>query len=342
MKAQDHDLQIEAAAARWDVRLRSHACTDADRAEFRAWCNADTRHQETFDRLQLAVNTLRQAADHPQVRALRERAEILARRSSRRRAITRLSLAAGIAAVAIGLGALVRHLGVSPSFQSSGGTSNGAEQAYVTGAWERRVVQLPDGSSATLNAGTRLQTAWFPHERQIHLISGEALFSVAKDPARPFVVTAGDHTVTALGTEFDVRLEHDKVLVTLLEGHLAIRGLGLAARQPALELVPNEKLIAITGQLPTIQIVDAARSVDWAKGQVFFTDESLPAAVAKMNRYGNGQIVVGDPSLARYRINGMFRSGDQEGFVDALTTYYPIAAHRDTQGRIVLTPLPKR
>lgn len=341
MKSQADDREVEAAAARWDVRLRSHSCTDADRAAFRAWCDAESRHQDTFNRLQLAVNTLRRASEYPELRALRERAEIFARRSSRRRVLLQVSAAAGIMVIALSLGALVRHLWIAPSIRPDTGVAwvgatNAAQQVYVTGPWERRTVMLADGSSATLNTGTRVQAEWLPRERRIRLLSGEALFRVAKDRTRPFIVTAGDRTVTALGTEFDVRLDHDRVQVTLLEGHVAVRGLGQAAYLPPLELIPNETLVAVSGQIPTIQLVDAARSADWADGQVFFTDEALPAAVAKMNRYSSQQIVVGDSSLARYRINGMFRSGDQEGFVGALTTYYPIIAQRDAQGHIVL------
>jgi transmembrane sensor len=172
-------------------------------------------------------------------------------------------------------------------------------------------------------------------------VSGQALFRVSKDPTRPFVVTVGDRTVTALGTAFDVRLDADKVQVTLLEGRVAIRGLGRAAHQPTLELAPNQQLVAIDGEIPTVHLVDVAQSTGWADGQVFFTDEALPTAVTEMNRYSSQEIVIGDPNLARYRVNGMFRSGNQDGFVGALTSYYPIDAHRDDRGRIVLLPRPE-
>jgi transmembrane sensor len=160
---------------------------------------------------------------------------------------------------------------------------------------------------------------------------------VAKDPTRPFVVTAANHTVTALGTAFDVKLETDKVQVTLVEGRVAVRGIGKAAGQPTMELAPHEQLAAADGVLPTVRAVDVAMSVGWAEDQVFFTDESLASAVAEMNRHSAEQIVLDDPSLARYQVNGMFLAGNQRGFVSALSTYYPIEYRRDDRGRIVLT-----
>jgi len=98
--------------------------------------------------------------------------------------------------------------------------------------------------------------------------------------------------VTALGTAFDVRLDADQIQVTLIEGRVAVRGLGIAAHQPTLELKPNQQLIALDGELPTVQAVDSMRASAWAEGQVFFTDEALPAAVAEMNHYSAQQIVV--------------------------------------------------
>jgi transmembrane sensor len=335
---------IEAAAAAWDVRLRSHACTDADRNVFMQWCEASPEHQDAFDRLQIALRSLRAHAEHPQLRAIRERAEVMTGRFRIRRVIVRSSIAAAVVLAALAMGVfqsgrhrlpLATQASVTPALQAE---LDAKQSVYSTGPRERRTVALPDGSNVTLNALTQVQTEWLPHERRIQLVSGQALFRVAKDASRPFIVTAGDRTVTALGTEFDVNFRADKVQVTLLEGRIAVRGVGHAAPQPALELKPNQQLVAIAGQSATVRTVDAARSIGWVNGQVFFTDEALPAAVAQMNDYSSQEIVVGDPSLARYRVNGMFLSGNQDGFVSALTSYYPIEARRDADGRIVLLP----
>jgi transmembrane sensor len=146
----------------------------------------------------------------------------------------------------------------------------------------------------------------------------------------------GDRTVTALGTAFDIRVNADEVQVTLLEGRVAVSGIGTAADQPTLELQPNQQLVAVEGRAPIVRAVDSIQESAWADGQVYFADEPLPAAVAEMNQHSATQLVIADPTLSAYRLNGMFRAGNQEGFVSAITTYFPIDARPDGAGHIVL------
>lgn len=330
---------IKSAAAEWDARLRSHRCTDVDRCKFKLWCEKDRRHREAFNRLQESFATLRQAADHPQVRALREMATLREREVSARRRMWSFALVANVAAVLI---AIVYWTGprvamLDPVASAGSPTVPAVAQSFTTRSDERRTVTLPDGSLVTLNAATVIETDLLPRERRVRLVSGQALFRVAKDSTRPFVVTVADRTVTALGTAFDVKLEKEEVQVTLVEGRVSVRGLGRAAGQPTLELVPHQQFVAIEGDTPTVRTVDVASTVGWADEQLFFTDEGLESAVAQMNRHNTEQIVIGDPALAQFRINGMFRAGNQRGFLSALSAYYPIDYRRDDQGRIVLT-----
>ena len=333
------DSDIKLAASNWDTRLRSHRCTDADRVEFKTWCESDPRHRQTFDRLQNSLATLRRGADHPQVRALREMATVREREFLARRRAWGIGLAACAAAVVVGIIYWTTpHVAKLDEVASAGKRKAPAVvESFATRSGERRTVALSDGSSVTLNADTRIDTELLVLERRVRLVSGQALFRVAKDSSRPFVVTAADHTVTALGTAFDVKLDKDQVQVTLMEGRVAVRGVGTAAGQPMAELVPHQQLIATSHDLPAVREVDDTQAVGWAEEQLFFTDEELANAVAEMNRHSTEQIVLSDPVLLQYRVNGMFRAGNQTGFVSALSAYYPIDYRRDEQGHIVLS-----
>ncbi len=333
---------IEARASMWDARLRSHDCSTQVREQFYAWLAQDARNRLAFDRLQAALVVIREAREHPQLRALRESARVMERRLAGQRTATRWAIAAAVAVMAIGVGFLAyRHVPSSVSqgvdtFAASAVSPKPVEiWAWSTGIRERKTVALPDGSSATLNASTRLESEWLPQERRIHLLAGQVLFRVAKDKRRPFVVTAGNRTVTALGTAFDVRVDADTVQVTLLEGRIAVKGLQTAANQPVLELMPSQQLVAVNGYLPTIRPVNAVAESAWAEGQVLFADDPLPDAVAKMNQYSAKRIVAA-PELSQFRVNGMFRAGNQDSFVTAITTYFPLVAHEDSQGNVVL------
>src|SRR5262249_55664948 len=82
-----------------------------------------------------------------------------------------------------------------------------------TGVGEQRLIVLEDRSRVMLNTATRILVRYDAHERHIDLESGEALFEVAPQSGRPFVVTAGERSVKALGTSFAVRREADQVAV---------------------------------------------------------------------------------------------------------------------------------
>ncbi len=218
-------------------------------------------------------------------------------------------------------------------------SSNGHD-VWSTGAGEWKVIALPDGSSITMNASSRLEAEFLTNERRIRLLAGQALFRVSKNLQRPFVVAAGQRTVTALGTTFDVRLSPGDLRVTLVDGRVAVKTLHGFSGPSVVELRPSQQLEMVGVDAPTVRRVNAVAETAWADGQVIFADASLPDAVTQMNRYSKEQVIAG-PELSKFRINGMFRAGNQDSFVGAVTSYYPIDARQDSSGRIVLELRPE-
>ena len=93
---------------------------------------------------------------------------------------------------------------------------------YTTDVGERRSLTLADGSTVDLNARSRIRIEFTKGERRVELLDGQALFQVAKDKDRPFIVRSGDATVRAVGTQFDVYLKSSGTTVTVLEGRVAV------------------------------------------------------------------------------------------------------------------------
>jgi transmembrane sensor len=93
---------------------------------------------------------------------------------------------------------------------------------YTTDIGERRSITLADGSTVDLNARSRLRIEFSDTERRVELLDGQALFQVAKDPRRPFIVRSGETIVRAVGTQFDVYLKDSGTTVTVLEGRVAV------------------------------------------------------------------------------------------------------------------------
>lgn len=343
-ESSDKPLQPDDAFA-WDARLRSPECTDADRAAFEAWRDASPANRQAFDNLQSMLTVgLRAVADYPSVRSMREVAlEAVGARTPWYRRAWPLSLAAAaVAALAVGLTVLQTE---TPTIDPPT-----AVPTFATAVGERSTTELEDGSVATLNTDTRIAVGYTPDERLITLVHGQALFDVAKDPDRPFVVVAGEQRITAIGTVFDVRFEGTEVEVTLVEGVVEVGPddasspalTPTARRAEPVRLASSGQFLrtsaAVTSQPPAVETVDADQATLWRQGQVFFDDVPLSEAAAEMNRYSVVQIVVEDASLDEHRVNGMFRTGRQTTFVDAIEAYFPVSAEQVNDNRIVLNP----
>ena len=93
---------------------------------------------------------------------------------------------------------------------------------YSTGIGEQRTIALNDGSVVELNARSRIRVHYTDGERGIDLLQGQALFRVAKNPARPFVVQSNGTQVRAVGTQFDVYKKNTGTVVTVVEGRVAV------------------------------------------------------------------------------------------------------------------------
>ncbi len=328
-------------AAEWDARLRSPDCTEAEREAFKNWCDAAPENRQAFDELQALLGALRGVADAPEIRSLREAALNASRPSSIRRGRTvgLALLVATVAGIAVGLGYF--------SIDSPEPVHESRAPTFSTSIGERSTTELEDGSVAILNTNTRLRVEFSEHMRRVTLTHGQALFEVARDPERPFVVAAGDQRITAIGTVFDVRYEGSDVEVVLVEGVVEVEAdvpLGTDLTEPtpkpqALRMNAGEHLkttAVATRRAPVVEAVDVDRVTLWRQGRIFFDDAPLSEAVAEMNRYSTVQIALESAALDEYRINGMFRTGRPTAFVEAVEAYFPIYAEHGTDRQIVL------
>lgn len=359
----DHGISGQAAdeAGYWDARLRSPDCTDDDRARFDEWRRASPTHEECFDRLQVILASLRQNMARADIRALRDAALREDQSNTSRKRIFATALAFVAVAVTTVLWiALPEHLRHAPlqELASIARTLAGSPRAdvYETGTGQRSISTLRDGSSVELNDETRIQVVFTHKIRRVALIYGQAFFHVAHEAHRPFIVRVADREITAVGTQFDVRLDATAVRVTLIEGQVKVSqesssATGETAQAPTLEmpasyLSPGQQFIArrlasADAAQPQpdalIHNVDVSKVTGWRNGRIFLEDLPLNEAIAEMNRHSPVQIRLADPQLDTFRVNGMFHAGEQKTFVAALEQYFPITARALSDTEIVLT-----
>ncbi|WP_129779475.1 FecR family protein [Peristeroidobacter soli] len=320
---------IEEASA-WCVRLADGCLSEQAQTEFDAW-RAVPENARAFDDVAGTWQSLEATSTSPELIDMRRDALESFRRShaSQWNRITRhrhlfIALAAGVAVVLIAT--LLLHL---------------APLRYETGIGERLQVALSDGSMISLDAQSRVDVRYRDDRRELRLVGGRAKFDVARDPLRPFTVTAADKIVVATGTQFSVEVVASQVHVILYHGSVDLftdaagekpkpvqvkqRASVDAPRHAGATLAPGEEMISTT-QLATaeVKLADLVRSAAWETGQLVFTDETLEAAVERMNRYARTPLLVGDARAAAIRISGVYAAGDTDAFVEGITGVFPV------------------
>ncbi|MGC6329431.1 FecR family protein [Rhizorhabdus sp. FW153] len=219
-----------------------------------------------------------------------------------------------------------RLLGMSASVLAVAGAGlvgmnllGGRRYSTTTGGMLR--VSLEDGSIVNLNTESTLEVRFDGQQRTVFLRAGEALFEVARDRARPFVVMAGETGVRAVGTSFTVRREADKrVAVVVSEGEVEVTQRGIDV--PAVRLTENmmaqadpEAVVPI--ETSTIDQGAVARRLFWREGKIGFSDTTLGEASAEFARYSDIRIVIPETQVAEQRVTGLFTATDPAGFADA-------------------------
>ncbi len=331
--------EIEQEAAAWVWRLDDEALAPEEQAAFEKWIRRDLRHRQAFDELGGVWRSLDHLAEAKRDERIatfmtQERHLLVAARPRSGRVRRWAAAAAAVFLVAIGA--------VSWFQQGEAG------RMLATAVGQQYGTVLADGSTVRLNTNTLLETRFEPTHRRVHLRRGEAVFKVAHDPDRPFVVQAGNMAVRAIGTEFNVRLHEGETLeVIVTEGRVAIEPwetAGAPAPVPEKrELVAGQRLRAAAAEpVDTVTPTAITKTLAWREGAIVFDGEPLTDAIAELNRYTDRRVVLADASLHQMRVGGRFRAGDVDGFLEALTKALPVTTQRTADGSIQVHADPQR
>lgn len=314
-------LGQSASGARWFARIRSDRMAAGEDRAFLAWLEGSEANARELENSELAWSLTLELQDRAPIARLIEgtlrdlESQAADRRPRGRR--PRLLIAATSAFLLVALGTTLAWL------------KRSSESDYSTAIGEQRVVKLEDGSTVTLNTGSRVHIRYSHFERRVELAGGEILLAVHPDTARPLVVVALGDITTAVGTEFAVETRGSGASVSVLEGTVTVgpltSRLGAPVRVTAGQAVDYEAGAA-PGEPHT---ADAARIRAWQANHILFADKRLADAIEEFNRYSNVPIVLAAPDLADRRVDGLFRVGDQNAFIHALERALPLRAKRD-------------
>jgi len=194
------NTEIEVVAAAWFAKREAEGWTPERQSELDAWLEQSTAHRIAFLRVRETwkrVGELDSLTTDRAPGAIPDRGTWVWRslpqetpRSTVAVALRAWSHRIGRPAAAAMAAAVLVAVGLTSWYVADQGTS------YRTEVGQVRSVPLEDGSHVTLDTGSRIEVAVRTDERRIDLISGDAYFEVAKDPARPFVAIIGGAKVS--------------------------------------------------------------------------------------------------------------------------------------------------
>ena len=309
---------IDAEAALWAARADRGLSTDEDEV-LDAWLAEDVRHVGAFAKARAvslltertrafgvgADKMLTQMEDEAVPERGFSRPAQPMSALSRRHALW-MSAAAATAGFWFALKALPHYL---------------LERSYETGIGETKVVPLEDGSLVTLNTQSRITVAYSPERRDLNLVRGEALFDVAKDNARPFVVLAGGMQVRAVGTSFTVKLvPNEPVQVLVREGVVEVKRPDVPTAPPVRVSAGSQAVASDNAPIVAASLSppEVNKALAWQIGRIAFEGETLRKATEEFARYSDTRIVIDDPAVANMTITGLFVSNDPVGFAKAV------------------------
>ena len=351
-------------AADWLLRLEEPSRAEADYTDWLRWCDSDPENLAAFETVQhkwqafdalKADPELSKFASLPDSRTQGIKLDLTLTAAQKRalldqeadrlfgafphRGLTSFSrigrgseglkrtrvwaIAAGVGALAIALA--VFHYRSTPTV---------APAQQVAAALTNRAATLPDGSRMILGTQSRVDVNFNGPKRQLDLSSGEAYFKVKHDKSRPFVVRAGEVSVTAIGTAFDVRRDHDRITVTVEEGVVEISS---SSRNTWRAEAGYQLTYSTNLRTASIASVNPSAELAWRNGELAYLYEPLGSVVDDLNRYSGHRIVIADNQVAQIPFTGTAFATSLDGWLAGVEQAYPITVNRTASGDIVLS-----
>lgn len=313
-------------AGEWWLRLQDSP-GERQTAEWIAWSQGDPSNLEAFERVESVAHEMMGFSRAQRKELLAEFAPELVPAPRRSRLVpgrvSRLPWLAGLAAALAVAAAGLFYL-QSPS----SGTST-----YSTERARHQDVTLVDGSRVTVGASSELAVSMSRQRRLVRLRDGEAYFEVRKDPGRPFVVEAGEISITAIGTAFDVRRIGERVVVSVTEGRVRVD----QPTKQSLTLEAGERLAyGSETQVVRLSRVAPERVAGWRERRLEFVNEPLDVVIADINRYSGLHLKV-SPEVGAFTFTGTVSPENLQSWLGALPSVLPVRVDRD-DGGVTISP----
>lgn len=318
-------LAIDDEAVQWFVILRDEDATDDDRRGFDAWLLSSPEHDKAWRETErlwggLALLGDKHAPEKSPTsppRAVPQRYATPIRASARRRFSWKAFPLVACLVLAAAIGWQMTPAGIMADYRS--------------GVGENQTVRLDDGSVIELATASAIDVKLNNDQRTVKLLTGEAFFTVARDPQRPFIVLAGDGQVKVLGTAFNVRIE-DGVTVAVTHNTVEVSAAGHSADVTEGQLVHYSSVgvsSVATADLDTVQA--------WRSGQLVFKDTPLNQVIAELQRYRHGYIQLLSGDVGNLKVTAVFDARRPDAALETIAKSLNLSIYRATNLLIGIT-----
>lgn len=321
------NTQIYDEASEWFIELQTDDADANTRERFATWLDVSPEHVRAYLEI---LSVWDDAAGIDQQRAhdvdslielARSESNLfsLEVRPARRASVAGGARRSGLFAVA----ASIATFGIAVS--ATWGWAHYLRGVHRTDVGEQRTLALSDGSTVELNASTRIRERFTETERTVELLQGQALFRVAKNPARPFIVKSDTATVRAVGTQFDVHRRKTGTTVTVLEGRVVVaqivQGRQVAEVEAAAVPTASAGVFLGAGEQLNLQMdagsasphrADLESATAWTKQRLVFESTLLSDAAEEFNRFNARKLAIDAQGLEDFRVSGTFEALDPQ------------------------------
>lgn len=304
----------------WASRFAIGPVTDADLDAFEHWRARSPAHHEAYGVARDFLGELRALDLPPALPTLREandNAPARGGRISRRGFLGGGAVAASVAAA--GVIAAQSPLGLWPTLAELLADER-------TGAGERRRLTPMAGVAIEMNARTALSRLG----DGVRLVSGEIFVTVDR-PHADYRVAMGDATLAARRASFNVDTLDDGLCVTCVEGAVSAAKGGRSVRLAAGDAVTWKSDGSVTRT-----VADAGAITAWRRGLLMFNGTPLATAVAQINRYFPGRLILRGEALGARPVTGTFHVEQIELAVVQITQLTHVSATRLPGGVVLL------
>lgn len=171
---------------------------------------------------------------------------------------------------------------------------------------KRANLTLSDGTKIWLNSGTTLvYPPFFKGDIREVFIQGEAIFDVAHNAEKPFVVVSESQEIKVLGTVFCVSVYKDEAekQTILQQGSVELKFKGKTEK--SIKLSPG-MVSRFTPKNGTFNVSkeNIEKYFTWREGYLSLEKNNLQYIMSRLSRYYNKKIIIEDESLNKLTYSG--------------------------------------